>query len=61
MTDKSDDKNLSERDEARLKARREFVSKFGKMTATAPAVVLMLSAGTKRTAAGDAAWIGSRD
>ena len=39
-------------DNPRLKARREFVSRFGKAAATAPAITLLLSAGSKRAIAG---------
>ena len=59
MSDNDEIKNSSGTDSARLRARREFVSKIGKASVTAPAVALMLSAGTKRSMAGD--MMGSRD
>ena len=54
MTDKKARSQVTEQAEldSRMKARREFVSKFGKAATTAPAVTLLLSAGSKRAFAG---------
>ncbi|MCP4330642.1 MAG: hypothetical protein GY791_19790 [Alphaproteobacteria bacterium] len=50
MKDKEARSHVTKHEEldARTKARREFVSKFGKAAATAPAITLLLSAGSKR-------------
>ncbi len=49
--DRSETESKPDEEDAVIKARREFVSKFGKTVATVPAVTLLLAAGSKRGSA----------